>query len=181
MKNYCKFFCEYHTHAQISIQHRFVPDLLLCIIYLNVIRNVIINRMYGAIFLCLHAHYKAKHAVPLSPTPTRALHLYTRLSRSVKNCNIILDLVFRILFIIQFFWHSFRSLCLALVSAHFICIFCHTYRLFVVGCFYKMLHLMFRHFLLFVCANEHFNELFSAEREMSRNYYLKLESSLQII
>lgn len=39
---------------------------------------------------------------------------------------------------------------------------------FVVGCFYKMLHLMFRHFLLFVCANEHFNELFSAERDVEK-------------
>lgn len=61
-------------------------------LYTNVIQNVIINRMYGAILLCLHAHYEVKqpphHHSPLS-LGEKLLRVYIRS---------------RILFIIQFFW-----------------------------------------------------------------------------
>ena len=55
-------------------------------LYTNVIQNVIINRMYGAILLCLHAHYEVKQP-PHHHSPL--------LSHSVKNyCEFILDLEF---------------------------------------------------------------------------------------
>jgi hypothetical protein len=132
--------------------------------------------MYGAIFLCLHAHYKAKHAVPLSPTPTRpfihstvplTLSLCEKLQYYIRSrfSDFIHNPVF--LALISFFMPCTRECTLYLHFLSYI-------RFFVVGCFYKMLHLMSDTLSLFVFAsNEHFNELFS-----SRNYYLKLESSL---